>query len=273
MANGVYGAESNVMTYTTVNVGGAAVEVAIVVAIMALAVVVHSFIQRRFKSEVLRRHNDVAGFVFTAVGVIYAVLLGFVVVVVWQKYDATEALVQDHINAISDLYRVVGGLPDPVRSQVRAELRRDVDEIINVEWPQMSSRSGATPIPAFLETMAHEITVFVPRNSEQSIVKQLAMEQTQRLFDSRQQGLLQSAPSVPPVLWSALAVGAVTMLSFAFLLGTENRWTQLFMTALLAGLIATLFIVIAEFDAPLRGSVRISDEGWIGLQHYLPQIP
>jgi hypothetical protein len=209
-----------VTTYTTLHLGEAAVEVAVVVAVMALAVALHAYIQRRFKSEILRKHNDVAGFVFTAAGVIYAVVLGFVVVVVWEKYGATEALVQDHINAVSDLYRVVGGLPDPVRSQVRTELRHDVNEIISVEWPQMSSRGGVTPIPPFLETMAHQIS-----------------------------------------------------LSFAFLLGTENRWTQLFMTALLAGLIATLLIVIAEFDSPFSGSVRISNDGWISLQHYLPQIP
>jgi tryptophan-rich sensory protein len=255
------------------NIAEAAVEVLVVVAIMALAVAIHALIQRRFTSDVLRRHNDVAGFIFAAVGVIYAVVLGFVVVVVWEKHNATEALVQDHINAISDLYRVVGGLPDPVRSQVRTELRRDVSEIIKVEWPQMSSRRGVPPIPPFLETMAHQITVFAPKTQDQAIVKQLAMAQTQRLFDSRQQGVLQSSPSVPPVLWWALTVGAVTMLSFAFLLGTENRWTQLFMTALLAGLIATLLIVIAEFDAPFSGSARISDDGWISLQHYLPRIP
>jgi len=261
------------MRYTTFHIAEAAVEVAVVVAIMALAVALHAFLQRRFKSEVLRRHNDVAGFVFAAAGVIYAVVLGFVVVVVWEKYDATEALVQDHINAISDLYRVVGGLPDPVRSQVRTELHHDVSEIINVEWPQMSSRRGITPIPAFLETMARQITAFAPKTAEQSNAQQLAMAQTERLFDSRQQGLLQSSPSVPAVLWWALAVGAATMLSFAFLLGTENRWTQLLMTALLSGLIATLFIVIAEFDSPFSGSVRISNDGWINLQHYLPQIP
>lgn len=260
-------------TYTTLHLGEAAVEVAVVVAVMALAVALHAYIQRRFKSEILRKHNDVAGFVFTAAGVIYAVVLGFVVVVVWEKYGATEALVQDHINAVSDLYRVVGGLPDPVRSQVRTELRHDVNEIISVEWPQMSSRGGVTPIPPFLETMAHQISAFAPKTAEQSNAQQLAMTQTVRLFDSRQQGLLQSSPSVPAVLWWALALGAATMLSFAFLLGTENRWTQLFMTALLAGLIATLLIVIAEFDSPFSGSVRISNDGWISLQHYLPQIP
>jgi len=261
------------MTHWTFHSNVAIAEVAAVIVVMAVAAAIHALLQRRFKSELLRRHNDVAGFIFAAAGVIYAVVLGFVVVVVWQKYDTTVSLVEDHIDAVSDLYRLAGGLPDPVRSQVRTALRRDVSEIITVEWPQLTSRGGVTPIPGFLETMAHRISTFSPRTEGQSNAQQLAMAQTQRLFDSRQQGLNNSTPSVPPVLWCTLIVGAVEMLCFTFLLGTENRMTQLLMTAMLAALITMLFIVIAEFDSPFSGSIGISDDGWVNLQRYLLQIP
>jgi len=63
------------------------------------------------------------------------------------------------------------------------------------------------------------------------------------------------------------------MLSFAFLFGVENRGAQLVMTAILAGLIAILFVVIVEFDSPFSGSVHISDDGWVILRQRLPTIP
>src|SRR6478609_8584954 len=45
-------------------------------------------IMRRFIShETLSPHNDVAGFTYAAVSIINAVLLGFVVVTVWQQYE------------------------------------------------------------------------------------------------------------------------------------------------------------------------------------------
>ena len=248
-------------------------EILIVAVVITVCVSLHAIWQRRSKSELLRKNNDVAGFLFSAVGVIYAVVLGFVVVVVWEKYDATVANVDNEIAAVSDLYRVVGGLPDPVRSQVRAELLSYTNGMIDSEWPQMAQRMIIPKDLDLLERLAHQVNGFAPKDAGEADVQQSAMQQVERLFDARRLRLIQSAPSVPLVLWFALAAGALAMLSFAFLFGVENRGAQLVMTAILAGLVAILFIVILEFDSPFNGSVRISDDGWILLQQHLSHIP
>jgi hypothetical protein len=70
-----------------------------------------------------------------------------------------------------------------------------------------------------------------------------------------------------------LIAGAIAVLVFAFLFGVENRGAQLVMTAILAGLIGILFIVIEEFDRPFGGSVHISSDGWRILLQHLPNVP
>jgi|SRR5271168_3511688 len=47
-------------------------------------------IRRRMSLDVLRTNNEVAGFKFASVGVIYAVLLGLAVIVVWEKFNDAE---------------------------------------------------------------------------------------------------------------------------------------------------------------------------------------
>jgi type III secretory pathway component EscR len=47
---------------------------------------------------------------------------------------------------------------------------------------------------------------------------------------------------------------------------------QLIMTAILVGLIGILFVVIDEFSTPFSGSVRVSADGWVYLQHRLPNV-
>ena len=42
----------------------------------------------------LKQHNDVTGSVFATVGVLYAVLLGFMVISVWQSFDYASANVE-----------------------------------------------------------------------------------------------------------------------------------------------------------------------------------
>ena len=204
---------------------------------------------------------------------IYAVVLGFIVVVVWEKYDATVSNVESEVAAVADLYRSVGAYPEPLRSEIRDELSRYVDQMIQAEWPLMSHDVNVNPDVLILERTAHQVETFVPTSAAQSNAQQAATEQIVRLFDSRRERLVHAAPSVPGVLWFALVTGALSMLAFAFLFGAENRPAQLVMTAILAGLIAVLFIVIDEFDSPFSGSVSISDDGWVALQRHLAQIP
>ncbi|MBV8371801.1 MAG: DUF4239 domain-containing protein, partial [Candidatus Eremiobacteraeota bacterium] len=181
--------------------------------------------------------------------------------------------VDAEIAAVSDLYRTVAGFSDPARSQIRGALAAYTDGMIHSEWPQMPQNIEVPRDLVLLETLAHRIDTYAPASAGQVNAQQMAMTQLERLFDARRLRLIQSAPSVPMVLWFALVAGALAMLAFAFLFGVENRGAQLVMTAILAGLIAILFIVIAEFDSPFSGSVSISDDGWVALQQHLAHIP
>ncbi len=43
----------------------------------------------------LKTHNDVTGPIFGAMGTVYAVLLAFVLIVVWENFDKSKANVQN----------------------------------------------------------------------------------------------------------------------------------------------------------------------------------
>src|SRR5215467_9870968 len=68
-------------------------------------------IVRRFVSlDRLRANNEVAGFKFATVGVFYAVLLGFAVIVVWEKFNEAESAVAQEASALATIYRLVKGV-------------------------------------------------------------------------------------------------------------------------------------------------------------------
>ena len=47
-------------------------------------------VQRLVPASSRQQHNDVAGFIYAALGVIYAVLLALVVIAVWEEFDAAN---------------------------------------------------------------------------------------------------------------------------------------------------------------------------------------
>lgn len=261
------------LTRTLVDIPTALGELGLVVLTMICFVGLHAFLQRRLRTDVLQRHNDVTGYLFSAVGILYAVLLGFVVVVVWQKYDATVDNVQGEVDAAADLYHVVDGFPAAGRVRIRHDLATYAQTVIQIEWPAMADNRDVPDTGALLlDDASYRIDNFSPTNQRGGNAQEAAIATMTRLLDARRERLIRSAPAVPWILWFALIAGALAMVAFCYIFGVENRPAQLLMTAILVGLIAMLFVVIYEFAGPFGGSVTISSDGWQYLTQRLGEI-
>jgi hypothetical protein len=245
--------------------------IATVTALVAIGV--HYLVQRRFGYDVLCLQNDVAGFIYSAIGVIFAVVLGFVVIVVWQKYDDVRTYVDNEVAAALDIYHASEALPPPLRLKIRSQLVDYANVVSKIEWETMSRGALATSGSADVETIAHEVQTFHPASLAEQDAHQLALSEIKALFDARRQRLRALEPSVPPLLWFALFAGAAATLGFTFLFGVKNRVAQLIMTATLASLIAIMFVVIQGLDNPFHGASSISPSGWQYFAEHVKTIP
>ena len=80
-------------------------------------------VRRYVEVSQLRTNNEVAGFKFGTVGVLYAVLLAFAVVVVWEKFNQAESEVAKEAGAAATVFRLTQGV-DPERgAAIRQALR------------------------------------------------------------------------------------------------------------------------------------------------------
>ena len=70
-------------------------------------------VQRLVPADSRRPHNDVAGFIYAALGVIYAVLLALVVIAVWETYGAASETVEQEANALAEIAWLGNRLPEP----------------------------------------------------------------------------------------------------------------------------------------------------------------
>ena len=83
-------------------------------------------VRRLIKVEVLERHNEVAGFIYAVIGVVYAVLLGFAAVTVWEGYDKAQAAVEREADDLADLFRDAQTFPQDTRTQIENQIRNYV---------------------------------------------------------------------------------------------------------------------------------------------------
>src|ERR1700737_1897722 len=87
----------------------------------ARAVLLQALIHRWVGADRLVQNNEIAGFKFATVGVIYAVLLAFTVIVVWEKFTDAETAVVQEAGAAATLYPLASG-PEPEAAATRAAL-------------------------------------------------------------------------------------------------------------------------------------------------------
>ena len=97
-------------------------------------------VRRMVGVERIVGNNEVAGFKFATLGVIYAVLLGLVVISVWEKYSAAEEAVTRESAALASFHRVAGGLDPDAGQALRETLSRYAESAIRDDWPAMADR-------------------------------------------------------------------------------------------------------------------------------------
>ena len=249
------------------------VEIAAVVLAVAIGVGLHSIVQRTVPYTKLAKHNDVAGFIFSMVGVIYAVVLGFVVIVVWEKHDTAVANALVEESAVSDIYRLAAALPVPERQLIRHQILDYSHMMISKEWPAMKRGTENKDTQAMGERLALNIELFRPHNQAQSNIHAAMLALLQRYLDARRERLRENEGTVVPILWYTLLMGGLATVSFTYFFGTENQRMQLTMTAIIAVLLATMFVMIAEFDRPFSGSISVPSTIWTTfLNDRVPEI-
>ena len=235
---------------------------AVIALFVVLATGIHYFIRDRIRGKERERNNEVIGFVLTVVGTIYAVVLAFVVVVVWEHYDAAEANAEREVGAVSDMYRAADDLPPALRSTEQALVMRYIDLMINDELPAMQNGTHTAKSQLVVDQLRKNLTRFVPKTPIDTNAREQMSATMERLSDARRQRVVDGRNGLPTVLWMALIVGAITTIGFVYLFELEHLPTQLIVTSLLAIVIGVMFALIAQLNRPYQGASAIDASGW-----------
>ncbi|MGZ3506073.1 MAG: bestrophin-like domain [Vulcanimicrobiaceae bacterium] len=214
-------------------------------------------------------HHDVAGFLIAVVGVIYAVVLGFVVVNVWVAFDSAQRTADLEAGDVAELFNVARAFPKETRTPLQRSMADYAFEVRDREWPMLEYDRQDLRARRFVIDALQTI-VGQPNKSPEStgaalshfLLQQNALARLQDIGSHRRERLIDAGNHLEGALYLALFAGALIVLAFVFLFGITNQTLQLTMTALVAASIGLLFGVIVSLDRPYTGSIRVSPEAW-----------
>jgi uncharacterized protein YacL len=232
----------------------------ILFAVVGFSLVGLWIIRRFFSHEIMKSHNDVAGFMFATLGVIYAVLLAFVVVVVWENYERANADISAETNCLTIMYRGSEIFPEPERERLRYLLREYVEVTIKKDWDALARGESSPEMNGILLDIWKTYLHYSPRTDAQKIIYAESVQALRDFTSLRRELLHHATEGLPGLLWLVLIAGGMITIAFTFFFGTENVHAHTVMTALLAALIGLLFFTILSMDFPFTGDFRLSSE-------------
>ena len=227
-------------------------------------------VQRLVPASSRQQHNDVAGFIYAALGAIYAVLLALMVIAVWEEYDAANVTVEQESNAVAEIYWLAHRLPEPEGTHIQELARSYAEEVIHKEWPLMEQ--GEAPLmtqtqgtPAgwtLIDEIRADLQEFQPQTRADEQLYAEGLDQVQRLADARRMRLVAAEEGIPGVLWAVLIFGGVAAIGFTYLFGMENTWAHRLMVVTLAAVIGLVLFTIGSLEHPFSGGARIGTEAF-----------
>lgn len=220
-------------------------------------VLIHPLMRRLIHGE--RRANDVVIFVAANYGVIYAVLLGLLAVATFQTTKDLEDHIADEASSLSTMYRSADGYPEPLRSQVKSELRDYTHYVIEKDWP--AHHRGRTPQGGEhrLQAIREALFSFEPESKTQEVLHSEIIRELNAMTISREQRLSAVSSSMPAVLWYVVIFGGVLTLVFLWMIHMEFI-PQIFLGVMTALFLGVMAFLIFAMDHPLQGAISVGPD-------------
>jgi len=203
-------------------------------------------------------HNDIVSYFLAAVVVFYGITLGLLAVSAWTNYSSVEDRVDAEAEIVSSLYRDLGPYPEPVRSALRDDLRQYTRNAIDVAWPLQRQNIVPGKSVQSLEDFQDQISSFQPTTPAQQIIQAEVFRQYSILVEARRARLNSVHSHMPRALWALVISGTLITLAVTFFFDAPSFSMHLWLTVLLATLLALMIFLISVLDAPFRGRSGVS---------------
>jgi hypothetical protein len=135
------------------------------------------------------------------------VLLGLVVVAVWEEWNAATEDAGREARELAEVFFLAPRLPQPEDSHLQELARSYARTVVNEEWPLMKRGEVSLKALAILDEIRDSMQGLKPTTKAQQVLYEQGLQQVNDLADARGERLLDAEKGLPAVLWVVLIVG------------------------------------------------------------------
>ena len=199
---------------------------------------------------------------YSVFGMIYAIVSGFLLVEVLNRFNKLSEVVEAELNAISDVrdfLLYVDGQED-IKQSVKKELQEYVHSVATVEWSTMNDDYAVlnSDTSKELYDVMHAVNKVEVNNESDREALHFLMSEMSSITSLRTERISIANQQLPPRLKHLLVYMSVVLVAAFVINAGMEPWIHCFMVGSITACVHLLYIVIADLNTPFTGLWTIS---------------
>jgi len=222
---------------------------------------VYLVVTRLADTEWARAFKAVSPGLLPVLGVLFALLVGFIAVEVWNTFDKAETAVATEASALRAVVLLARNFPEEQRTRIDALINRHIEVAVQQEWPEMAhQRATLSPLPTHLIEALDNAFALKPADDSQQAAKPEMIRALRTALDARRQRIVISESAVGAVKWVAILFQALCVLVAIAMVHSDNRRACAITLTLFATGVALSVLLIAAYSRPFTGEISVGPE-------------
>ncbi len=207
---------------------------------------------RKYVPAELRGHEERRGWVFAFCGVLYALVVGFVLAFALNGHQTAESQATAEADSVAALSRTATLFDAESRDRVGHELICYARSVIEDEWPAMEEGRSSALASAANDRLFQSFGR-LGRDAPNHAALATSLDRVRDLGEARAARLLKSNQSLPPMFWIFMIFGGLILTAYATVLaGRERASGQIMFILPVTLLLLCSMYLVAAFEKPFR---------------------
>ncbi len=231
----------------------------VIIVVIILSLVLQQQIQARFDKRKLEICHEVGGYYMSAVGTLYAIILGLVVNDASVKYDDARKYIEQETNALVQVYAGANSLSEASKMSIRGKINDYVRDVINVEWDKMALREASITTVTIFTSLTKEIGLIEPVTENQKAIYPRILDSIVSAAENRRGRIYINDYGMQSVEWISMIIGGVITISFTMFFIIDNIVAQKIMTIMISLILSMNLYIAYLLNNPFSGGLRLPD--------------
>jgi len=230
----------------------------------------------RFVPDRLRGAGEKRGWIFEFCGVLYALVVGFVLAFTLSGYQSTESDASVEADSVTALSRSAALFDHTNRDKLDHELICYARTVIDEEWPAMSD-GHSSQLTTVASDRLYDTFGRLGTTGENDVALSGSLDRIRELDEARASRIIKSTQRLPAIFWIFMVVGGLMLTGYAVILnGRESIGGQMVFILPVTLLLLCAIYLVALFEQPFQGSNAIKPTAMraalYSVERFAPQV-